>query len=73
MTEIPALAKTNRILFHAIMSLAARHLRDTNTAETAYALCIELLIPRLASEHVAEDEILLCTIVILRVFEQLDG
>ena len=73
MTEIPALAKTNRVLFHAIMSLAARHLRDTNMAETAYALCIEDLIPRLASDNVAEDEILLCTIVILRVFEQLDG
>jgi hypothetical protein len=42
-------------------------------AEQAYERCVELLIPFLSSETVADDDILLCTIVILRVFEQLNG
>jgi len=42
-------------------------------AEQAHERCVELLIPSLSSEKVADDDILLCAIVILRVFEQLNG
>jgi hypothetical protein len=42
-------------------------------AEQAHERCVELLIPSLSSETVANDDILLCAIVILRVFEQLNG
>ena len=61
------------VLRHAIVSFSARHLGDTTTAEAAHALCVEALIPLLNSENVGKDEIVLCAIVILRVFEQLNG
>lgn len=63
----------NLVLRHAIVSFAARHLGDTTTAETAHALCVEALIPLLNLENVGNDDIVLCAIVILRVFEQLNG
>lgn len=61
------------ILRHAVVSFAARHLGDTKTAEEAHGRCVELLIPQLNSENVDQDEAILCAIVILRVFEQLNG
>lgn len=39
----------------------------------AHQRCVELLILRLNSDNVADDDTLLCAIVILRVFEQLKG
>ena len=71
--KIPALVKTSPILLHAVISYAARHLGDTETAEQAHERCVELLIHRLSSDNVAKDDVLLCAIVILRVFEQLNG
>lgn len=71
--KIPALVKTSPILLHAVISYAARHVGDADVAEQAHERCVELLIPSLSSETVADDDVLLCAIVILRVFEQLNG
>lgn len=71
--KIPILVKQSPILLHAVLSYAARHIGDAELAEQAHERCVELLIPFLGSETVADDDILLCTIVILRVFEQLNG
>ncbi|EON65868.1 hypothetical protein W97_05110 [Coniosporium apollinis CBS 100218] len=70
--KIPALVKTSPILLHAVISFAARHLGDNDAAQQAHDRCIELLIPLLNSDSVANDDLLLCAIVILRVFEQLN-
>lgn len=71
--KIPILVKQSPILLHAVLSYAARHVGDAEMAEQAHERCVELLIPSLSSETVADDDILMCTIVILRVFEQLNG
>lgn len=71
--KIPILVKQSPILLHAVLSYAARHVGDAEMAEQAHERCVELLIPSLSSATVADDDILLCTIVILRVFEQLNG
>jgi hypothetical protein len=70
---IPVLVKSSPILLRSVMSFAARHMGDTEAAEQAHQECVELLIQHLNSETVAEDDVLLCAIVILRVFEQLNG
>lgn len=71
--KIPILVKQSPVLLHAVLSYAARHVGDAEMAEQAHERCVELLIPSLSSETVADDDILMCTIVILRVFEQLNG
>lgn len=71
--KIPTLVKQSPILLHAVLSYAARHVGDAEMAEQAHERCVELLIPSLSSESVTDDDILLCAIVILRVFEQLNG
>lgn len=71
--KIPILVKTSPILLHAVVSFAARHVGDTEAAEVAHQRCLELLILLLDSDNVADDDMLLCAIVILRVFEQLKG
>ncbi|KAJ5665175.1 uncharacterized protein N7477_007623 [Penicillium maclennaniae] len=70
--KIPILVKQSPLLLHAVLSYAARHVGDAEMAEEAHERCVELLIPFLSSETVADDDNLLCTIVILRVFEQLN-
>ncbi|OOQ82429.1 C6 transcription factor [Penicillium brasilianum] len=70
--KIPILVKQSPILLHAVLSYAARHVGDAEMAEQAHERCVELLIPSLSSETVTDDDILLCAIVILRVFEQLN-
>ncbi|OIW27838.1 hypothetical protein CONLIGDRAFT_452418 [Coniochaeta ligniaria NRRL 30616] len=69
--KIPALSTTSPVLLEAIMSFAARHRGDTEAANLAHERCIAMLIVLLGSEQVADDDVLLCAIVILRVFEQL--
>ncbi|KAB5536268.1 hypothetical protein GE09DRAFT_344905 [Coniochaeta sp. 2T2.1] len=70
--KIPALATTSPVLLEAIMSFAARHRGDAEAASLAHERCIAKLIVLLgSSERVADDDLLLCAIVILRVFEQL--
>lgn len=71
--KIPILVKQSPILLHAVLSYAARHIGDAEMAERAHECCVELLIPSLSSESVVDDDTLLCAIVILRVFEQLNG
>jgi hypothetical protein len=56
-----------------VISYAARHLGDGNTADEFQEKCIELLIPLLSTESIANDEAILCAMVILRVCEQLSG
>lgn len=67
------MAKTSPTLLHAVMSVAARHMGDTEAAEQAHQACVKLLVEQLTSGTVADDDALLCAIVILRVFEQLNG
>ncbi|KAK5280656.1 hypothetical protein LTR40_006034, partial [Exophiala xenobiotica] len=54
------------------MSVAARHMGNTEAAEEAHQACVKLLVEQLTSGTVADDDALLCAIVILRVFEQLN-
>ena len=61
------------MLCHAVLSFAARHRRDDTTADEAYQHCIALLIERLSEATASHDETLLCAIVILRFYEQLNG
>lgn len=73
--KIPALCTASPVLLEAIMSFAARHRGDTEAANLAHERCIAKLIVLLDSDRVADDgsnnDVLLCAIVILRVFEQL--
>lgn len=71
--KIPALVRSSPILRLAVVSFAARHLGDTTTADAAHEECIHMLIGLLDSDTVAQDDNLLCAIVILRVYEQLSG
>lgn len=69
--KIPALAKTCPVLLESVMSFAARHMGDAEAADLAHERCITMLIVLLGAERVVDDDVLLCAIVILRVFEQL--
>ncbi|PNP42445.1 hypothetical protein TGAMA5MH_05186 [Trichoderma gamsii] len=71
--NVTALAKSSPILLYAVISYAARHLGHNNTADQFQEKCIGLLIPLLSTETIANDETILCAIVILRVCEQLSG
>lgn len=71
--EIPRLVRSSPILLQAVISFAARHANDPETAQAAHERCVEMLIVALDSAQVQHDEALLCAIVILRVFEQLNG
>jgi hypothetical protein len=70
---VPQKVKSCPVLCNAVLSFAARHNRDNATAENAYQECIELLIDRLSEDAASHDETLLCAIVILRFYEQLNG
>jgi hypothetical protein len=72
-TKIPRLAQEEEILLRAVVCFAARHMRQPEAAAQAHEQCVRLLIPRLTAADVASDDAVLCSIVILRVFEQLDG
>ena len=71
--NMTALAKSSPTLLYAVISYAARHLGHTIAADQFQEKCIELLIPLLSTETIANDETILCAIVILRVCEQLSG
>jgi hypothetical protein len=71
--RIPVLVKHCPILLRAVLAFAAKHRQDTNTADQAYQGCIALLIERLNLNSAMHDESLLCAIVILRFYEQLNG
>ncbi|KAJ4365684.1 hypothetical protein N0V83_008304 [Neocucurbitaria cava] len=68
---VPEKVKSCPVLLNAVLSFAARHRRDDNTATIAYQRCINLLIKRLDEDAASHDETLLCAIVILRFYEQL--
>ena len=70
---VPEKLKLCPVLCHAVLSFAARHRRDAVTADNAYQRCIALLIERLDEDAASHDETLLCAIVILRFYEQLNG
>ncbi|KAI6747635.1 hypothetical protein HG530_015743 [Fusarium avenaceum] len=69
--NVTVLANSSLILRYAVISYAARHLGDGNTADEFQDKCIELLIPLLSTEGIVNDEAILCAMVILRVCEQL--
>jgi hypothetical protein len=70
--KIPQQVKHCPILLQATLCFAGRHLKDEETTMKAYGHCISLLIERLNLNTATQDEDLLCAIVILRFFEQLN-
>lgn len=70
---VPEKVRKCSVLCHSVLSFAARHRREDATADAAYQRCIALLIRRLSEPSASHDEALLCAIVILRFFEQLNG
>jgi hypothetical protein len=70
---VPEKVKYCPVLCHAVLSFAARHRREDDIADAAYQRCIALLIDRLNEPSASHDETLLCAIVILRFYEQLNG
>lgn len=70
---VPEKVRHSPVLCHAVVSFAARHLKEDAVAEAAYQRCIALLIERLGQPNASHDETLLCTIVVLRFYEQLNG
>ena len=70
---VPEKVKACPVLCQAVISFAARHRREDIIAEAAYQRCIALLIDRLNEDAASHDETLLCAIVILRFYEQLNG
>lgn len=70
---VPEKVRLCPVLCHAVLSFAARHCREDATALAAYQQCILLLIKRLNEPSATHDEMLLCSIVVLRFFEQLNG
>ena len=71
--RVPEKVKRCPVLCHAVLSFAARHRREDDIADAAYQRCIALLVGRLNEPHASHDETLLCAIVILRFYEQLNG
>lgn len=71
--KIPEMVADERILLLAVTCFAARHMKHQERAATAHEEAIQLLISKLDAVDVAADDALLCSIVILRVYEQLDG
>jgi hypothetical protein len=69
---VPEKVKHCPVLCHAVLSFAARHCKKDTTADLAYQRCIALLIERLNEDAASHDETLLCAIVILRFYEQLN-
>lgn len=70
---VPEKVRHCPVLCHSVLSFAARHRREDVIANAAYQRCIELLIQRLNEPSASHDETLLCAIVILQFFEQLNG
>ncbi|KAF1956781.1 hypothetical protein CC80DRAFT_562484 [Byssothecium circinans] len=70
--RIPQEVKHCPILLYATLCFSARHLRDETIATQAYGSCISLLIERLNLNTATQDDDLLCGIVILRFYEQLN-
>lgn len=71
--RVPEKVKRCPVLCHAVLSFAARHRREDDIADAAYQRCIALLAGRLNEPHASHDETLLCAIVILQFYEQLNG
>ncbi|KAL6709445.1 hypothetical protein ACN47E_001380 [Coniothyrium glycines] len=69
---VPEKVKSCPVLCQAVLCFSARHCKDNETAEIAYQRCIALLIDRLNEDAASHDETLLCAIVILRFYEQLN-
>lgn len=70
---VPEKVKSCPVLCHAVLSFAARHRREDAIAEAAYQRCIASLIERLSEPNASHDETLLCAIVVLRFYEQLNS
>ncbi|CAG5181767.1 uncharacterized protein ALTATR162_LOCUS9824 [Alternaria atra] len=60
------------VLCYAVISFAAHHCRKEATADAAYQRCVALLIEQLSEDTASHDETLLCAVVVLRFYEQLN-
>lgn len=75
---VPHLARGSPILCTAVSALAARHLSrtgsyDSSVADEYHKQCIELLIPALNEPNAAADDKLLAALVLLRLYEHVNG
>ncbi|KAF1969405.1 hypothetical protein BU23DRAFT_477304 [Bimuria novae-zelandiae CBS 107.79] len=70
--RVPHQVSRCTILLHAVVCFAAHHLRDDDIAEEAYQACPALIIERLNLNTALHDDDLLCAVVILCFFEQLN-
>jgi hypothetical protein len=70
---VPEKIKQCPVLRYAVIAFAARHCRKEATADAAYQCCIALLIEQLNEDATSHDETLLCVIVVLRFYEQLNS
>ena len=70
---VPEKIKQCPVLCYAVISFAARHCRKEATADAAYQRCVALLIEQLSEDAASHDETLLCAVVVLRFYEQLNS
>ncbi|KAJ5780086.1 hypothetical protein N7457_005246 [Penicillium paradoxum] len=77
-TEVPKRALKNKMVLKAILALSARHdaivTNDNDWEASAYhGQCLELLIAALDQAETNYDENMLITVVILRIYEELEN
>lgn len=77
-TEVPQRALNYPVIANAILALASRHLARVSGAEDFKSAeymseCLQMMIPVLDDPLGALDENLLAAIVILRLYEEMDG
>lgn len=77
-TEVPQRALNYPVIANAILALASRHLARVSGSEDIKSAeymseCLRIMIPVLDDPLGALDENLLAAIVILRLYEEMDG
>ena len=70
---VPEKIKQCPVLCYAVISFAARHCKKEATADAAYQRCVALLIEQLSEDAASHNETLLCAVVVLRFYEQLNS
>lgn len=61
------------ILYQAVLCFAARHRKESETAEKADHRCVDMLVVRLNDLSVVHDDMLLSAVLILHFADQLNG
>jgi hypothetical protein len=70
---VPERIKKCPVLCYAVISFAACHCRKEATADAAYQRCVTLLIEQLSEDAASHDKTLLCAVVVLCFYEQLNS